>query len=69
MYNRNYFNECDRDEWTGNNGHGERIRNPEAYYQAVREDRYGFNSDYTLDQYDKYQGGNSSRYDHDEDYY
>ena len=26
------------------NGYGERIHNPEAYYRAVREDRYGYNS-------------------------
>ena len=26
------------------NGYGERIYNPDAYYQAVSEDRYGYNS-------------------------
>ncbi len=26
------------------NGHGERIRNPRAYFRAVRENRYGYNS-------------------------
>ena len=25
------------------NGYGQPIYNPEAYYQAVREDRYGYN--------------------------
>ena len=25
------------------NGYGERIHNPDAYYRAVREDRYGYN--------------------------
>ena len=26
------------------NGYGERIYNPDAYYRAVSEDRYGYNS-------------------------
>ena len=26
------------------NGNGERIYNPDAYYQAVSEDRYGYSS-------------------------
>jgi len=25
------------------NGHGQRIRNPRAYFKAVRENRYGYN--------------------------
>jgi len=25
------------------NGRGERIRNPRAYFKAVRENRYGYN--------------------------
>ena len=56
MYNLNFYSECDRDDWNGHNGHGERIRNPSAYYRAVEEDRYGFNSDYTVGQYSKYRG-------------
>lgn len=55
---RYFDDEFNESGWTGVNGFGETIRNPEAYYQAVREDRYGFNSNYTLDQYEKY-------YDHD----
>tara|TARA_B100000674_G_scaffold478905_1_gene476606 strand:+ start:1461 stop:1619 length:159 start_codon:yes stop_codon:yes gene_type:complete len=44
----------EENEWNGENYFGEKIHDPEAYYQAVKEDRYGFNSDYTLDQMDKY---------------
>jgi hypothetical protein len=40
--------------WSGTNGYGEVIYNPEAYYKAVNEDRYGFNSDYAEDQRDKF---------------
>ena len=29
------------------NGYGQPIYNPDAYYRAVREDRYGYNSNNT----------------------
>ena len=56
MYFENDFRMEDNDEWAGTNCHGEEIRNPEAYYKAVNEDRYGFNSEYAEDQRDKFYG-------------
>ncbi len=49
----NHF-ENNSEEWSGTNGYGNEIYNPEAYYQAVNENRYGFNSDYSEHQRDNY---------------
>ena len=43
------------------NGYGERINNPDAYYQAVSEDRHGFNS-YNSGWSDGYSCGYSDGY-------
>ena len=43
------------------NGYGERIYNPDAYYQAVSEDRHGYNS-YNSGWSDGYSCGYSDGY-------
>lgn len=43
------------------NGNGERIYNPDAYYQAVSEDRYGYSS-YNSGWSDGYSCGYSDGY-------
>lgn len=43
------------------NGYGERIFNPDAYFNAVAEDRYGFNS-YNNGYKDGYNDGFSDGY-------
>lgn len=60
-YYENYYD----NEWSGTNGYGEKIHNPNAYYKAVNEDRYGFNSEYSEHQRDNYYG--NRRYHNDED--
>ena len=43
------------------NGNGERIYNPDAYYRAVSEDRYGYSS-YNSGWHDGYSCGYSDGY-------
>ena len=43
------------------NGYGERIHNPDAYYRAVAEDRYGYSS-YNRGWHDGYSCGYSDGY-------
>ncbi len=52
-------------DWSGTNSFGERIINPDAYYKAVDENRYGFNSEYSEHQRDNY---NERNRDFDYDY-
>jgi hypothetical protein len=61
-----YYDDYENDSWSGTNGYGERIINPEAYYQAVNEDRYGFNSNYSEHQRDNYYSSNADIYGFDE---
>ena len=44
------------------NGYGERIHNPDAYYRAVAEDRYGYSS-YKQGWNDGYSSGYADGYE------
>lgn len=68
----NYYDDYgyENDNWSGTNGFGEEIQNPDAYYRAINEDRYGFNSNYSERQRDNYYGSKNNRaYDPDDYFY